>query len=282
MKIIDGKKIAEKIKDEIVNEVLKKNEQKNNSVLNRPNLAIIMAGNREDSKLYTDIKQREAKKVGIDTHFYKLENKEGQAELLSIIKHLNEDEEIDAIMIQLPLPKKFNAEEAFRAIDPSKDVECLHPKNAKLCQEGNSSVLPPVFGSIEEILKEIDWEFDSGKICIIGNSKNFMDRLAGFLSQKGGECFTADIRDKDLKSKISQADLVISAVGKPGFLKGDFIKKEAVVVDVGITRKEEKTLGDADLESISKKASFATPVPGGVGPITVAILLKNTLVLSKK
>jgi methylenetetrahydrofolate dehydrogenase (NADP+)/methenyltetrahydrofolate cyclohydrolase len=109
-----------------------------------------------------------------------------------------------------------------------------------------------------------------------------MDRLAGFLSQKGGECFTADIRDKDLKSKISQAGLVISAVGKPGFLKGDFIKKEAVVVDVGITRKEEKTLGDADLESISKKASFATPVPGGVGPITVAILLKNTLVLSKK
>ncbi|MFW5884799.1 MAG: bifunctional 5,10-methylenetetrahydrofolate dehydrogenase/5,10-methenyltetrahydrofolate cyclohydrolase [Patescibacteria group bacterium] len=282
MKIIDGKKIAERIKDEIVSEILSKNEQKNNSALNRPNLAIIMAGDREDSKLYTDIKQKEAKKVGIDTHFYKLEEKEGQAELLSIIKHLNEDEEIDAIMIQLPLPEKFDTEEVLKAINPKKDVECLHPRNFKLCQEGGSLISPPVFGAIEEILEEIDWTLKGKKICIIGNSKSFVDGLSQFLSRKGGDCLTSGIKDKDLKSKSSQADLVVSAVGEPGFLRGYFIKEGAVVIDVGITKQKSKTLGDADFESIKKKASFATPVPGGVGPVTVAILLKNTLALSKK
>ncbi|MFO7806870.1 MAG: bifunctional 5,10-methylenetetrahydrofolate dehydrogenase/5,10-methenyltetrahydrofolate cyclohydrolase [Candidatus Moraniibacteriota bacterium] len=281
MRLIDGKKIAEKVKDEIVGEILEKNGQDVSNVQDRPNLAIIMAGSREDSNIYVKIKREEAKKVGVDTHFYQLNSEDGQKELLQIINHLNQDEEIDAILIQMPLPERFDADEAVYSIDPNKDADCFHPKNMRKINDFESEFLPPVFGAIREILKDINFDFKNKKACIIGNSEIFGKNLGKFLALKGVESDFVKSSTSNLAEKTNKADLLISVVGKPGFITKDFVKEDAVVIDVGIVNKNGKVLGDVNLESVKNKASHITPVPGGVGPLTVAMLLKNTLTLSK-
>jgi methylenetetrahydrofolate dehydrogenase (NADP+)/methenyltetrahydrofolate cyclohydrolase len=277
MQIIDGKKLAEKIKDEIVQEIVKLNGQ-------RPNLAIILVGERQDSKLYVSLKEKEAKKVGIDTHLYKCAESISQNQLLEIIKCLNEDELIDAILVQLPLPATFDTDIIIKAVTLSKDVDGFHPDNLeellKSCEF--NGLMPPVFAAVLEVLKSINCVILGKKIRIISNSQIFGQSLAHIFNCRGAKALAVRTNDKDLAVETSRADILITAVGQPGLIKKDLIKKNAVIIDIGITKQNGRVRGDVDFEDVKDKAGYLTPVPGGVGPLTIAMAFKNTLELHKR
>lgn len=277
MKLIDGKKIAKQVTAKAVKEM--------ESLEGRhPGLAMILIGEREDSKLYVSLKEKEAKKVGIDTHTYKCGSDISEQEVLEMIEHLNGDEEIDAILVQLPLPEKFDADKIIRALDPKKDVDRFHPENLevllKTCDHGH--VIPPVFGVILEMLEEIDCDLNSKQICVVANSEIFGKSLAKVLECNQAKVELADPSEKKLEEKTKKADVLVTAVGKPGLIGEGMVKKDAVVIDVGITKEGKKVLGDVNFDDVKDEASFITPVPGGVGPVTVAMLLLNTVRLAKE
>lgn len=314
-KIIDGKILAEKIKDEIIKEILGKDffEEKNchdefcachshkeNSkaikpvslsasrggqqskhilTCPRPNLAIILIGERADSELYVSLKEREAKKVGIDTHLYRCAENISEKEVLEMINFLNNDETVDAILIQLPLPAHLDTDKIIGAIKKEKDVDGFHPDNLKIllnsCDGG--AVMPPVFGACLEMLKSINCEIKNKQICVVANSDIFGKTLAKVLECRGAEAEAVEADDKNLKDKTIEADILITAVGKPKFIKKEMIKKDAVIIDIGITKEEKKVFGDVDFEDVKDKAGFISPVPGGVGPLTIAMAFKNTV-----
>ena len=281
-KIIDGQALAKKIKNQIVKEILKLNEGRTDCQ-RRPNLAIILVGEREDSKLYVNLKEKEAKKVGIDIHTYKCPINIEEKKVLSMIKCLNDDELIDGILIQLPLPKGFNTNKIIKAINPAKDVDCFHPENLKIILKtcNHNHILSPVFSAILEMLANINCQLKNKQICIIANSDIFGKSLAKILVCRGAGTKTVKANDKNLGEKTAQADILITAVGKPKFIKKNMIKKDAIVIDIGITKKEGKICGDVDFNNVKDKVSYITPVPGGVGPLTIAMLFKNTLELYK-
>jgi len=274
VKIINGRELAEKIKDKIAEEVFK--------LKVRPNIAIILVGNKEDSKLYVNLKMEEAKKVGIDTHLYKCEKNVLEEEIFETIKFLNEDDTIDAILVQLPLPKQYDTDGIILSINPQKDLDGFHPDNLKnLFANSENFIVSPVFGAILEILENIKYNIKNKKISILSNSDIFSRSLGKILGEKGGdiEIFKAD--DNFIKY-TKEADLLITAIGKPKFINKDMIKKDAVLIDIGITKQGDKIYGDIDREDVKEKASYLTPVPGGIGPLTIAMALKNALELFKK
>lgn len=254
-KIIDGKKIAEKVKDEIVKQIYHLKEL-------RPNLAIILVGKREDSLLYVKLKEKEAKKVGIDTHLYMLDEDVAEEELIKTIEFLNNDKLIDAILVQLPLPKKFNTNKVINSIDKKKDVDGFrldHP----------SYIVSPVISSIKASLDNINFKGEGKNACILYNSEIFAAEIKKLLKEYSLKI----INEKDLK----KADLLITAVGKPRFIKKDMLKKDVVVIDIGITKEASKVYGDCDFKDLKDYVSYITPVPGGIGPMTIAFLFKNVL-----
>lgn len=276
-KIINGKALAEKIKDNIVKEIIKLNGL-------RPNLAIILIGEREDSELYVNLKEQQAKKVGIDTHLYKCPENISEQEILDIIDHLNKDKTIDAILMQLPLPEGFKTDAIIRAINPAKDVDRFHPDNLKILFKtcDHHHVMPPIFEVVLEMLKSIDCQLQNKQICIVCNSDIFGKSLAKVLECQGARVEIVYTDNNDLVNKTKRADVLITAVGKPGFIKKDMIKKDAVIIDIGITKKGKKVYGDVDFEDVKNKVSYITPVPGGVGPMTIAMAFRNTLELYKR
>jgi methylenetetrahydrofolate dehydrogenase (NADP+)/methenyltetrahydrofolate cyclohydrolase len=280
--IIDGKKLAEKIKDNIVKEILELNSNKPDCQ-NRPNLAIILIGDREDSKLYVRLKERQAREVGIDTHIYRCPSNIPEKEILETIDCLNKDKSIDAILVQLPLPEGFNTDKIIKAIDAKKDVDRFHPDNLKIitssCDVKN--ILPPVHGTILEMLKNINCDLADKQICLVANSDIFGKSLVKVLECRGAKVKTVKADDKNLGEKTNKADILITAVGRPKLIKEEMVKRDAVAIDVGITKEKEKICGDVDFENVKKVASFITPVPGGVGPMTIAMLFRNTLELYK-
>ncbi|MCK4540033.1 bifunctional 5,10-methylenetetrahydrofolate dehydrogenase/5,10-methenyltetrahydrofolate cyclohydrolase [Candidatus Parcubacteria bacterium] len=275
--IINGKLIAEKIKDKIVKEIFELGDNK------RPNLAIILVGDRDDSKLYVSLKEKEAKKVGIDAHIYKCEANTPEPEIFAMIDHLNKDNLIDAILVQLPLPKSYDTDKIILAINPQKDVDRFHPDNLekllRTCDHGK--VMPPVFKVVLEILKEIKFDIKGKNVCVLANSDIFGKSLVKVLSCLGAKARSVKSDEKKLSEKTKEADVLITAVGKAQFIKKDMIKKDAVIIDIGISREEGKIYGDVDFDDVGEKAGFITPVPGGVGPITIAMLFENTLELYK-
>ena len=282
-KIIDGRILAEKIKDELVKEII--GERKGAEINNypRPNLAIILIGEREDSSLYVGLKEKEAKKVGIDTHLYKCREDVSEKEVLDMINFLNNDETVDAILVQLPLPAHLNTDEIIGSINQGKDIDGFHPDNLKIllnsCDGG--AIMPPVFAACLEILKSIDCDLKNKNVAIIANSDIFGKSLAKVLECRGAKAQVVRADGQNLKEETLNADILITAVGKPKFIKKDFIKKGAVIIDIGITKEEKKVFGDVDFEDVKEKAGFITPVPGGVGPLTIAMAFKNTLELYK-
>ena len=284
VKIIDGKKLAEKIKDEIVKEIIELNHGRPENCLVRPNLAIILVGEREDSKIYVARKERAAKEVGIDTHLYKCGEQISERELLEIIKCLNEDESIDAILVQLPLPAAVDTDATIMSIDPVKDVDGFHPDNLeKLLKSYDfDALMPPVFAAVLEMLKSIDYKVKDKQIFVIANFLIFGQGLAHILKCRGAKAETLKPEDKDLRQKTVQADVLITAVGKPEFIKKEMIKDWAVIIDIGITMQNGKAVGDVDFDDVKNKAGYITPVPGGVGPMTIALALKNTLEIYKR
>lgn len=289
--IIDGQALAEKIKDEVVEAITAMVKTPHAPLLQggliglpRPNLAIILVGGREDSELYVSLKEKEAKKVGIDTHLYKCDENISEKELLEVIKYLNDDSSVDAILLQLPLPKNLDTDKIVAAINPQKDVDGFHPDNLKVLLNtcNNDGVMPPVFDVVLEILKSIKYDLQDERVCILANSDIFGQGLKKVLECKGAKAEVANPDDQKIKTKTSQADLLITAVGRANFVKEDMVKNGAIVIDIGITKKDKKVFGDVDFKEVSQKASFITPVPGGVGPMTIAMAFKNTVKMFKR
>ena len=287
--IIDGHQIANKIKDEIVKDVIELNGGNRDLKTwaradSRPSLAIILVGKKEDSFLYVNLKEKEAKKVGIDTHLYKIPETSSEQEIIEVIEHLNQDKDIDAILVQLPLPKNYNTNKIIDSITPQKDLDRFHKKNQEALFDScdHDHLMPPVYMVVFKILEEIKQEPRDKKVSIISNSEVFGSGLARAFECRGARAKAILSSDKELDTEPPESDIVVSAVGSPGFLGSDMIKKGAIVIDIGIKKEGPRVYGDVDFEKVKDKAGFLTPVPGGVGPITIAMALKNTLDLYKK
>lgn len=260
VKKIDGATIAEKVKTAIAQNIFKLNGP-------RPNLAIVLVGERVDSQLYVALKEKEGRKIGVETHVYKLAADISEAELLRVVDFLNKDELIDGILVQLPLPEKFNTDKVIAALNPLKDVDGFHSLHCDY-------VVSPVLAAILACLDEI--KFTSvGKIaCILYNSEIFGLSIKEILEKRGLKV--------SLRENPEQADLLVSALGEPHKIKQEMIKDGAVIIDIGITKQENKVLGDVDFEDVKDKASYITPVPGGIGPMTIAFLFKNVWEIFKR
>ena len=259
VKKIDGQAIAEKFKDEIARQIYEFNGP-------RPNLAVILVGERPDSKLYVSLKQREGIRTGIDTHLYELPEEASEERLLETINFLNKDELIDGILVQLPLPPQFNTDKVIAAINPEKDADGFHERHPDY-------VMSPVLASILACLEEIKFDFEDKTACILYNSEIFGLSVRKILEEKGMKIIS--------KEESKKADLIVSALGQPHFVKKEMIKDKAVLIDIGITKVEDRVLGDIDYEDVKNKASYITPVPGGIGPMTIAFLFKNVLEIFK-
>ena len=270
MQLLDGKKISEDIKNEIAAEVAQM-KAKGEKV---PHLAAIIVGNDGASLTYVGSKVKSCERVGFESTLIKLPSTTTEIELLKKIKELNENDDIDGFIVQLPLPKQIDTQKIIEAIDPSKDVDGFHPENFGKMALDMSTFIPATPFGILELLERYKVPTDGKHTVVIGRS-HIVGRPMGILMGRKG---------KNINQITSQADIIISALGVPNFLKAEMVKDDVVVIDVGITRVEDETaekgyriVGDVDFESVSKKASFITPVPGGVGPMTIAMLLKNTL-----
>lgn len=276
MVIIDGKILANIIKDEIALEVVALAGE-------RPNLAIILVGERPDSELYVSLKEKQAKTVGIDTHTYRIPEVEGEAGLLEVIAYLNEDPLIDAILLQLPLPEGFDEDKAVALINPLKEVDGFHPEILHKYLAGEPTVATPVVPTVvREMLEAIKYDCEGKTACVVSNSKLFGETLCFELENLGLATDIVSIDDEELADMLRDADVVVTAVGRAQYLKGDMIKEDAVLIDIGISNMEDgAVVGDVDFASVKDKALFITPVPGGVGPMTIAVALRNALRLKQ-
>lgn len=259
VKIINGTKIADKVKTQIAKEIFSFGDD-------RPNLAIVLVGEREDSKLYVSLKEREGLKVGIDTHIYRLPEKTSEKEVLDVIDFLNKDNLIDGILVQLPLPKHLNTDKIIESIKPDKDVDGFH-------SQVPDYITSPVLAAVKASLENTKINFNKKTACLLYNSDVFGKSLKKALNKFSISDFIED---------LSSADLVVTALGNPGFINGEKIKEGAVLIDVGITKVEGIVKGDIDFDSVKNKAAFVTPVPGGIGPMTIAYLMKNVLEIYKR
>ncbi len=275
-KIIDGQKISEEIKDDIVKEISQMKGV-------RPNLAIILVGEREDSKLYVSLKEKEAKKVGVDTHLYKCDEDITEKQLLEIVEYLNNDDLIDAILVQMPLPKHLDAGKIVNAVKAEKDVDGFGQKNLKKLLAGDKDkIIPPVYGVVLRMLDEIDFSCEGKNVVVLSNSDIFGKNLEKVLEKRKAKTKLIHPDDKNLKQILQNADLIISAIGKKEFIKKEMVKDNAVIIDIGISKEGKRVYGDVDFKNVCKKTSYITPVPGGVGPLTIAMTFKNTLKMHKK
>ena len=282
MKILYGKQLSNIIKDEI-KEVVKIRLKKG---LKKPHLAAILVGNDGASLTYVASKVKSCDQVGFDSTLIRLKESITEDDLLLEINKLNQDKRIDGYIVQLPLPDHINEERILLEINPNKDVDGFHPTNFGKMALNLPSFIPATPFGIIEMIKRFNI-VTSGKKCLVIGRSNIVGRpISILMSQKpiNATVCIAHSKTKNIKNLTLQADIIISALGIPEFLKEDMIKKDTVIIDVGITRVIEKTSpkgyvlkGDVDFKNVSKKSSFITPVPGGVGPMTIAMLLKNNL-----
>lgn len=273
--IIDGKAISTEIRKEITEDI------RSSGIT--PGLAVIIVGSDPASQVYVRNKRRACEEVGIYSEAYELPEETTQEELNSLIDRLNVDEKIHGILVQLPLPKHLSEDEVIMRIRPEKDVDAFHPANVGKIMLGDYDFLPCTPAGVMELLKRSNIEI-SGKDCVVVGRSNIVGKpQAMLLLHANGTVTICHSKTKDLKGICSKADIIVVAIGKPDFLTADMVKEGAVVIDVGINRKADgKLTGDVDFENVSKKASYITPVPGGVGPMTITMLLKNTVTSAKK
>ena len=284
MILLDGKKTSQDIKDEIASEVRKRKEKG----LKTPHLAAVIVGNDGASMTYVSSKVKSCQQVGFNSTLIELPEETTEEQLLDEIRALNRDADIDGFIVQLPLPKQIDEQKVLMAVDPDKDVDGFHPVNVgKMCLD-LPSFLPATPYGILELLERYEIETSGKNVVVIGRSHIVGRPMSILLSQKrkvGDATVTlTHSRTKDLAGITREADIVVAALGMAEFLTGDMVKEGDTVIDVGITRVPDATkkrgyrlAGDVDFESVSPKSSYITPVPGGVGPMTIAMLLKNTL-----
>ncbi len=278
-KIIDGKAISAAIRLEIAEEVAKMKEEKGRV----PGLAVIIVGQDPASQVYVRNKAKDCEETGIYSEVHALPENTTEEELLALVHKLNNDDNIHGIIVQLPLPKHLDSDLIINNIDVKKDVDAFHPYNVGKIMIGDYELLPCTPAGVMELLERSNIEV-SGKNCVVVGRSNIVGKpQAMMLLHKNGTVTVCHSKTKDLVEKCREADILVVAIGRAKFITGDMIKEGAVVIDVGMCRDENgKLCGDVDYESAEKKASYITPVPGGVGPMTRVMLLKNTLSAAKK
>lgn len=276
--IIDGKKISADIRAEIkreVEDIVAKGER-------APGLAVIIVGEDPASQVYVRNKKKGCEEVGFYSEVYEMPAETTQGELNALVDKLNRDEKIDGILCQLPLPKHLDENEVILRIDPKKDVDAFHPTNVGKIMIGDYSFLPCTPAGVMELLSRSGIEV-SGKECVVVGRSNIVGKpQAMLLLHANGTVTVCHSRTRDLASVCRRADILIAAIGKADFFGADMVKEGAVVIDVGMNRRADgKLTGDVNFAEVEPKASFITPVPGGVGPMTITMLLKNTLTARK-
>jgi methylenetetrahydrofolate dehydrogenase (NADP+)/methenyltetrahydrofolate cyclohydrolase len=276
--IIDGKKISTELKEELKEKVAKYKEEGIDITL-----AVIQVGNDKASSVYVGNKKKACEFIGINSLSYELPEETTEEELLNIIKELNGRSDVNGILVQLPLPKHIDEKAVINAISPEKDVDAFHPENVGKIMIGEYSFLPCTPAGVMRLIESTGVDI-SGKKCVVVGRSNIVGKpQAMLLLQKNGTVTICHSRTQNLKEECKAADILVVAIGKAKFITGDMIKEGAVVIDVGMDRDENgKLCGDVDFESAEKVAGYITPVPGGVGPMTIAMLMKNTLTAAKQ
>lgn len=269
--LIDGKKISQEIKDELKEKVAEYRKEGKKAAL-----AVVQVGNDPASSVYVRNKKNACAYIGIESVSYEIPEETTEEELLQLIAELNGREDINGILVQLPLPEHINEEKIILAISPEKDVDGFHPQSAGAMMIGSRGFLPCTPAGVIQLLKRSDVEIE-GKHCVVIGRSNIVGKpMAMLMLRENATVTIAHSRTKNLKELCRQADILIVAVGKPKFVTADYVKEGAVVIDVGIHRLEGKKLcGDVDFDDVEPHVSAITPVPGGVGPMTIAMLMNN-------
>lgn len=277
--IIDGKAIALEIRNMIGEEV--KDLQSKKSI--SPGLAVVLVGDNPASQIYVRMKAKACNEAGINSIEKRFPSEVSQEELLTTIDSLNKDPRVHGILIQLPLPDNLDTEALLEAVYPEKDIDGFHPFNMGLLLAGKPTFVPCTPSGIMKMLENIGVDPKGKDAVILGRSNIVGKPTALLLLHKHATVTLCHSRTRDLAEKVSTADILVAAIGRPKMIKGDWIKKGAIVIDVGMNRLDDgKLVGDVDFDEASKRASFITPVPGGVGPMTIAMLLQNTLTAAKE
>jgi len=272
-KIINGRDIASEIRLGLKNDVEK---LKRNGV--QPGLAVVIVGDDPASRIYVNNKKKVCDEIGIRSFEYALPAETSEEEVIELIKTLNGDKNVHGILVQLPLPQHINSERVLFEIDPDKDVDAFHPVNVGKIMIGNYKFLPCTPAGVMELIHRTGIDLKGSECVVVGRSNIVGKPMAMLLLHEHATVTVCHSRTKDLKSVCRRADVLVVAVGKPELIKADFIKPGAVVIDVGINRMENgKLCGDVDFDGAKSVASYITPVPGGVGPMTIAMLMKNTV-----
>ena len=269
--LIDGKRISQEIKDELKSEVQKMKEQGTNICL-----AVIQVGNDPASTVYVRNKKKACAYIGIESRSYELPEETAEEELVKLVEELNRDDTVNGILVQLPLPRHIDEDRIIRTISPDKDVDGFHPVSVGRLWIGEKGFVSCTPAGIIQLLKRSGIEIEGKNCVIIGRSNIVGKPMAALLLRENGTVTVAHSRTKDLSGITSKADILVAAIGKARFITAEYVKEGAVVIDVGMNRDEEGRLcGDVDFEDVEPKASAITPVPGGVGPMTIAMLMNN-------
>jgi methylenetetrahydrofolate dehydrogenase (NADP+)/methenyltetrahydrofolate cyclohydrolase len=275
--ILDGKKVARQIRAELTEEVIEFIQ--NNSVV--PCLAAVLVGHDPASEVYVRNKRRACEEVGIESQLHRLPADAAQEQLLQLIAKLNRDQAVHGILVQMPLPAQMDSSKVLLAVSPAKDVDAFHPENVGRLVQGRPRFLPCTPHGVQQLLMRSGIEVAGQHVVVVGRSDIVGKPLAIMLAQRGpGADATVTIchsRTRDLAAVTRLADILVVAIGRPKFITADMVKPGAVVIDVGINRLENGLVGDVDFAAVCEVASAITPVPGGVGPLTIAMLLRNTL-----
>jgi methylenetetrahydrofolate dehydrogenase (NADP+) / methenyltetrahydrofolate cyclohydrolase len=275
--IIDGKAIAARLREQIAAEVARFEEE----TLITPHLAAVLVGDNPASGVYVRNKQRACEQAGIKSSLRRLPADTTQDDLLEVVDEYNHDRSVHGILVQLPLPSQINENDVLDAVSPFKDVDAFHPENTGLIAQGRPRFLPCTPHGVQHLLIESGVEIEGAHVVVLGRSEIVGKPMAMKLMKKGpGGNATLTVchsRTRDLPSVTRTADIIIAAIGSPRFLKAEMVRPGAVVIDVGINRVDGQLVGDVDFEAVREVASAVTPVPGGVGPMTIAMLLRNTL-----
>ena len=271
--IIDGKKEAALLREEIKKEIFSIKEKHNKT----PGLSVILIGNFAPSLIYVNNKEKNSRDVGINSEVIRYPESVTEKEVLNKIDELNKNESVSGILVQLPLPDQINKEKIINAIHPKKDVDGFHPINVGNLSSGYKAIVPCTpFGCLL-LIKKIEKNLSGKHAVIIGRSNLNGKPMAQLLLKENCTVTVVHSKTKDLKLECQKADILVVAVGVANLVKGDWIKKDSIIIDVGINKVGDKLVGDVDFESVKNRAKAITPVPGGVGPMTIACLLKNTL-----
>jgi len=277
--IIDGKAVSSAVKAEVAEEAARLKDEVGLKV----GLAVVIVGNNQASRVYVNNKKKACEAVGFQSYEYALDENTTQEKLLDLIEVLNRDDKVNGILVQLPLPAHIDEKAVINAISPDKDVDAFHPVNVGKIMIGEYAFLPCTPAGVMRLIESTGTDV-SGKNCVVIGRSNIVGKpQAMLLLQKNGTVTICHSKTRNLKEICLGADILVVAIGRAKFITGDMIKEGAVVIDVGMNRDENNKLcGDVDFESAEKKASYITPVPGGVGPMTIAMLMKNTLTAAKQ